>query len=71
MASMIEKTMEMTWDEAYEDYELEELLIEACDGYEKIGQLLTELLTYYGGKYDDDAMELVTKMMGQYIVDTM
>jgi hypothetical protein len=68
---MIEKTMDMTWDEAYQDYELEDLLIEACDTYEKMGQLFTELLSYYAGKYDDKAMKLLDEMMGQYILDTM
>lgn len=71
MASMIEKTMAKTWDEDYEDYELDELISETCLTYEGMGQLFTELLSYYGGKFDEKAMALLTEMMGEYIVDTM
>ena len=71
MASMINRVMEMSWDEAYEDYELDELLCEACKNYEEMGRLFTELLAYYGGKFDGEAMEVLEKMMGEYIIDTM
>lgn len=71
MASMINKVMEMTWDEANEDAELDEIISEACLTYEGMGQLFAELLGYYGGKFDCEAMELIEKMMGEYILDTM
>lgn len=71
MASMIEKVMEMTWDAENEDAELDELISEACLTYEGMGRLFAELLGYYGGKFDDEAMELIEKMMGEYILDTM
>ena len=61
----------MTWDEANEDEELEDLLIEACDSYEKMGQLFTELLRYYASKFDDEAIKLLDQMMGEYILETM
>lgn len=71
MTSMIEKTMAKTWDEEYWDSELDEIISETCLTYENMGQLFTELLRYYGGRFDGEAMELLEKMMGEYILDTM
>ena len=71
MASMIEKTMEMTRDEFYQDFTLDEVLTEACVSYGQMGQLFTELLSYYGGRFDDEAMGLLEHMMREYINDMM
>ena len=71
MASMIDKTMEMTLDEEYEDYDLEDLVAEACLTYETMGQLFTELLSYHAGRFDDEATKLITDMMREHILETM
>ena len=68
---MIDKVMEMSWDEFYEDYDLEDILCEACMTYEDMSELFRELLVYYAGKFDDKAMELIAEMMREYILDTM
>ena len=49
----------------------DEIISETCLTYENMGQLFTELLRYYGGRFDGEAMELLEKMMGEYILDTM
>lgn len=62
------------WDESWEDdkYDsLEECIIENVTTYEDMGTLFTQLLSYFGGKYDDRAMQLVVEMMGEYIDDNI
>lgn len=64
--SMLQKVWQESWDEdKYED--LEDCITENVLTYEQMGELITELLRYFGGKYDERAMRMVVKMMGEYI----
>lgn len=70
MASMIEKV----WKESCEEdkyTDLEDCITENVMTYEQMGELITDLLCYFGGKYDERAMRLVVDMMGEYIDDSI
>lgn len=65
---MLEKVWNESWQEdKYED--LEDCITENVMTYEQMGELVAELLSYFGGKYDEMAMRLVVEMMGEYIDD--
>lgn len=69
MKGMLDKVYERTWDENMES--IEDCIVEECLTYENMGRLMTELLEFFGGKYDDKAMKLLVSMMQDYIDETM
>ena len=66
---MLKKILDESWNEEYDG--LEDCITENVLTYEDMGTLLAQLLGYFGGKYDDKAMQLVFEMMGEYIDDNI
>ena len=71
MARIIDQVVEYGTMEESDGLDVEECIIEVCGTYGKMGQLMGELLEYFGGKYDDDAMKVLAGMMVEYIADAM
>lgn len=64
--TILDKIWDESWQEdKYED--LEDCITENIMTYDQMGELVSELLSYFGGKYDEKAMRLIVNMMGEYI----
>lgn len=70
MKDMLKKIWDESWEEDKYDG-LEDCIIENCPTYEDMGTLFTQLLEYFGGKYDDKALQIIVKMMGEYINENL